>query len=185
MLENFFIITPILIAIIIPIILWIFLFKPFFELKGKFSFNIREKIFPDIQKASNSIITLSSAAILLTFSILQIGIVNVSSKNLIIISWFGFAACILLGILIKIVFYISRAADFIELKKIGEWRVSLKKMRTSKEKKLSHEKFKEWKSLFNKRQYFLKMLFIFIFLQPILFLTSILYTVLFAVINLL
>ncbi len=169
------IINLIAVVLIISFSLWYFLFKPLFEIESKFSFEIKEKILPDLQRTSDSMITLSSAAIFLTFSILKIKPGVISAEEILIASWFSFALCISFGIVIKIISYIYRTHYFVNLSLFE----NIKKNKKKNAKKLS-----EFTAIFDREKYFKKMLLIFLFLQPIAFLVSIFFIIFFAIINL-
>lgn len=102
---------PILFAIIASVLLWgmYILLEPLVGLSTELRLNIIEKLVPDIRKSSESITTLSAAAILLTFSVIQFLGKEVSYKENLIISWSFFAGSIVVGVIIGIMIYVFKS----------------------------------------------------------------------------
>jgi hypothetical protein len=100
---------PLFLASLVWLALWRILFRHLAQLQSKLSLKIREKVLPDVDRSNTTFITLSSAAVVLTFSILQIW----SNKPMVkqyylVISWVGFALTVLTGALLSIGLYIYR-----------------------------------------------------------------------------
>lgn len=98
-----------LLILIFAVLIWVYFFKPIFKLINKLSAIIREEISQDIHTSHNSLTTLASAAIVLTFSVLEIfSISSIYEVSLIVATWIGFLICVLLGMGIGISSYVGR-----------------------------------------------------------------------------
>jgi len=166
-------ISLLIVISVFSFILWQFMFKPLFRLRGDFSV---EKVIPDIRQVNNYLITLSSSAIFLTFFILQKLEKGISHKGFLITSWIGFAFCILIGIAIVIAICVFKSYDFAA---------------TGKGKNLAAEKDagergdtrKEMSGTVREIGKIKKFLLFLLFSQPIIFFLSVGYLVLFAIKN--
>jgi len=166
---------PLVIAGIVSFALWYFLFKSFFKLQKekKLSYDISTEIILGIQKTSNSITTLSSAAILLTFSVLRVVGENLSDKTTLTMSWYFFGICIGIGVIIGISVYILKT----------HYLILLKHAIPAVVRNGSEENKKRVTKLAEKVYNFEKVLFIFAFLQPMTFFAAMCYAISFAVKN--
>lgn len=169
---------PVLIGVLLSFLLffWYFFLKSFFKLRSRLSVEIREKIIPDVWKASSSITTLSSAAILLTFSIIRILGGDISYKRILIFSWYGFGFCIAIGVTIGILTYIYRTNYLIMINTFLDF--DQEKRMEEKEKK-----GKVAQSLLDGVKRVQIALFSLAFLQPLIFFGSIVLVIIFATKN--
>lgn len=171
--EKILFIIPIIIIVIFCLWLWFFLFKYLFDIRKKFSTKTRNSLFPDIQKSTNLLITLSSSAIVLTFSIIQISKTSIVETNYLICSWVGFILCILTGVVIGIIGYIHKGY-YVSIVPIGN-----KAIEDKNEQEMEYAR-----TVLNKINLFEKILFICLYIQPIIFVISIYFLIWFAVKNL-
>ncbi|HWR84067.1 MAG TPA: hypothetical protein VN285_12270 [Candidatus Deferrimicrobium sp.] len=103
----------------IALITWHLLFRHIFQVRRKLSFNIREKIFPDMQRTVNVLVSLAAAAIVLTFSITKVPPpIDITHRVYLVLSWLGFALSILFGISSLVVLYIWRALSMIVMREL-------------------------------------------------------------------
>jgi hypothetical protein len=164
----------IIILVIIAIVIWRLIFSNLFQVRSKLSLTIREKIFPDIQKTVNILISLSSAAIVLTFSILQI-ITNkpILYKSYLITSWISFALTIFFGIGSMVLLYILRAQYMIVVRDVEK---------VDKEKDIDIKN--ELGASLDKAQKIEKSFHILLYSQAVTFISAIIFLLIFAITNL-
>ena len=175
------IIIPIVIVVGTTILLWKRLFKPFLELQGKISDNIREKIFPDIYKSNNTITSLSAAAIVLTFSILEIVSEKIIFyKGLLIISWISFSLTVLLGVTIGVLSYITRAQYKVAIFSVKEY---LESQDDSTEGQQDNSTGKNARLYLGKATELQRILILSLSAQAILFMSGIMFVTSFAIMN--
>ncbi|MEK6289023.1 MAG: hypothetical protein AABO57_25165 [Acidobacteriota bacterium] len=168
---------PFFLVSLVWLALWRILFRHLARLQSKLSLKIREKVLPDIDRSNTTFITLSSAAVVLTFSILQIW----SNKPMIkqyylVVSWVGFALTLLTGALLGIGLYIYRTHYHCVIKEVE---ASL-----DEEGKMNKQDGDRLKGSLATSQTMERLLFSLITLQPMLFLLSIVYLLMFAIWNL-
>ncbi|MDD5032495.1 MAG: hypothetical protein PHR36_05685 [Patescibacteria group bacterium] len=102
--------------VLIALVIWRFVFSNLFQLIYKTSISIREKVFPDIHKTTTTLISLSSSAIILTFSVLKfVEIKNMVMKNYLVMSWIGFTLTVVSGIIAMLLLYVARTQNLIVL----------------------------------------------------------------------
>ena len=152
---------------------WRFLFKPLIALQKQLSLEILEEITPHIDKTSKSLTTLSSAAIVLTISVIQVAGKDLSYKNVLAVSWYFFAASIGIGIIMGVISYILRTHNLVLTKHALP---ALAQKRNKKNKKIAG-------NLLKKVLNFEKTLFIFAFFQLVTFFAAMCYAISFAVRN--
>lgn len=148
------------------------MFKPLFSLRGNFSV---KKVIPDIRRANNYLITLSSSAIFLTFFILQKLEKGIAHKGFLVTSWIGFTFCILTGVMTVIVIYVLKLYDFAAIDKGKNLAVAKDDEKRGSSKELSDSVRETGKIE--------RCLSILLFSQPIIFFLSVSYLVLFAIKN--
>lgn len=170
MLNLIVLFLPLLAGSIFFLLLWKLLFKDLFATRRRLTVNIREKVMPDIQKATYTQTTLSAAAIVLTFSFMQIWAEDLCHKNLLIFSWIGFCFSILIGIIASLTVIILRTHHFSTIKALED---------LSETKKLAGDE----KKLIDREKHLDKTLFVWVVLQPVVFFVSMVYLVLFALKN--
>jgi hypothetical protein len=91
-------------------LVWAKLFQPLFVLQPKTSFGLRERLLPIMQRSSGSLTTLSSGALVLTFTIVQaFGKERITHKGWLVASWTGFTLTVTCGIIATILVYVLRA----------------------------------------------------------------------------
>ena len=166
---------PILFSIIFGLILWFALIRRLIDIQTKQSFNIREAVIPDIQKVNQYLITLSSSAIILTFTIIQTIKTTFSCKYLLIASWTGFTVSIFLGIILMVCLYIFRLHYHIELNEF--------KRASESKGKLQSKRIQTWEELIRFSSNLEKCIFTMLFLQLITFFCAIVYVVFFTTKN--
>jgi len=169
-------ILSLVVTVIYSLVLWCSIFKKYFDLKGNLSIQVKEKILPDISKSNSSIIMLSSAAIPLIFSIVQLWKDSLLHKYLLIFSLICFTICILVCITINSIIYVFRTSYFVGINKVMDTR--------NYEGEEKRKKREQARDSLNESGYFEKYLFWLLFMQSIVFSMAILYLLLFVIVNL-
>ncbi|MGA3287023.1 MAG: hypothetical protein ABSD46_06335 [Bacteroidota bacterium] len=101
-----FIISLIIALVILLILFWKWSISPLFIYEGKLSHNIKERVFPHIVEIDKTAITLSSAAIVITVSLLKES--TLIGKEYLLASWISFSISILFGVFILVIYYTQR-----------------------------------------------------------------------------
>ena len=94
-----------IILVLIGIFYWLIL--PLFKYLNKVSQDMHEAVLPGLLELDKTIITICSAAIILTINLIDKSIV---AKNYLIASWFALIVCIGIGILILLTSYVERVS---------------------------------------------------------------------------
>ncbi len=153
--------------------LWFYLFKHLFNLRHKLSTNIREEVYPDIHKTVNLLISLSSAAIVLTFSILQfLNQHPIKCKYFIITSWLSFTLVVIFGMVILTFLYIFRAQYKVMLQ-------CIKKAKDDPTSETAEDAITSINSVMDKDI----SLHVLLYMQSISFVSGIIFLMIFAIIN--
>lgn len=122
MTEFIIIIVIIFFISIIAIFYW--LIRPLFKYLARASNKIREDILPGLLELDKTIITICSAAIILTINLIDKSVIG---KKYLITSWFAFITCIGIGILILLISFVERVVgglstkDFLDLRKESKY----------------------------------------------------------------
>lgn len=82
----------------------------------KLTHNIRESVYPGIIEIDKTIITISSAAIVLTIQLIDKPLIE---KQYLMWSWVGFSATIGMGAIILLANFTYRLIDKVKIKEIG------------------------------------------------------------------
>jgi len=101
-----FLLLPTILVAVGLVFLYVRIFRPLYQLDRHLFPSAREQMMPDASRASDSIIKLSSVAILLTFTVIRILGDKVSCVANLLLSWICFGCCIFLGIIIMNIRYI-------------------------------------------------------------------------------
>jgi len=96
----------IIVVFVLVFIFWLFIW-PLLKYRNMLSYNTKEEVFPDINELAKTIITICSAAIILTIHLIGKSVIE---KNYLIISWVGLIICITFGILLLLANYAHRVA---------------------------------------------------------------------------
>ena len=102
-----------IILVLIGIFYW--LIRPLFKYSGKVSHKISEAVLPGLLELDKTIITICSAAIILTVNLIDKSIIG---KNYLIASWFSLIACIGIGVLLLLMLYTYRVIGKVSLKEV-------------------------------------------------------------------
>jgi hypothetical protein len=97
----------IIIIIVVLIAIFYLLILPLFKYLNKVSQDMHEAVLPGLLELDKTIITICSAAIILTINLIDKSVV---AKNYLITSWFALIACIGIGILILLTSYVERVS---------------------------------------------------------------------------
>lgn len=162
-------------SIVFFIIFWIIFIHPLFSYRDKLSFKIRETIFPYIIDIDKTIITLSSAAIVLTVTFITKPLAN---KQYLIISWISFILCILFGIIILIAHYTQRLIDNVMIIEVHN---IIGDGKSEKEKNPNGDKFDEVLNMIKKQSFLTNLLFCLIYLQAVCLFCALLSLILFGI----
>jgi hypothetical protein len=168
---------PLVFVGLLWLVLWRILLRNLAALQGKLTVGIRDKVLPDVDRSNTTFITLSSAALVLTFSLLQIWSTKPLEKRYyLVISWVGFAVTVFMGALLSIGLYIYRTHYHCVVKDVETSLSGRDKMdpRDGARVRLSLNRSKSME----------RVLFSIITLQPMLFLLSVVYLLMFAIRNL-
>ncbi len=152
---------------------WGIFIHPLFTYENKLSHEIREAVFPSIIDIDKTIITIASAAIVLTVQLLKEP--SLVSKEYLISSWITFSLSILVGIITLIAHYTHRFTDKIMLSEVNK----------AIDKKTPLPEVRELKELMRKQQSLRRILFVSIYLQTVFLFISMVSLVAFGVQNLL
>jgi len=98
--------TIIIVIFVLLIIFWLFIW-PLLKYRDKLSYNTKEEVYPGIIELDKTIITICSAAIILTIHLIGKSVIE---KNYLIISWVGLIICMGFGILLLLANYTHRVA---------------------------------------------------------------------------
>jgi hypothetical protein len=162
-------------SIVFFIIYWIIFIHPPFLYRKKLSFKIRETIFPYIIDIDKTIITISSAAIVLTVTFITKPLAN---KQYLIISWISFILCILFGIIILITHYSQRLIDNVMISEAEKLNIGDK---SEKDKNQNVDKFDELLNMIKKQSFLTSLLFCLIYLQTVCLFCALLSLILFGI----
>lgn len=170
-----FIFFVIILAISLFITIWLVFIKPLFRYSNKLSHDIREAVYPGILEIDKTIITISSAAIVLTVQFIDKPLLE---KQYLIFSWIGFSISIGLGAIILLAHYTHRLTDKVMISEF-------KRLIEEQEKRQGESQGKEDEcSQILKHQHFLSIiLFFLIYFQAIFLLVSLISLLLFGVKN--
>ena len=100
-------IYAIITIIIVLIIIFYWLILPLFKYLSSASLNTRENVLPGLLELDKTIITICSAAIILTITLIDKSVIG---KNYLIASWVALITCIGVGILILLTSYVERVS---------------------------------------------------------------------------
>lgn len=134
-----------------------------------------KKILPDVDRVHNTFTTLSAAAIVLTFSILQIWSTKAFVKEYyLIVSWVGFALAVFIGAVQGIGFYIYKTHYLCMIKAFED---------AQKDEKVNEAGKENLQEYLTTLKILEKRLFALITLQPMIFTVSLIYLLMFAIQN--
>ena len=108
----------IIIIIISLIAIFYWLIRPLFKYLARASKNIREDVLPGLLELDKTIITICSAAIILTINLIDKSVIG---KNYLITSWFALITCIGIGILILLTSFVERVAGGLFIKDFSDF----------------------------------------------------------------
>ncbi len=137
-------IYSIIIIIVVLIIIFYLLIRPLFKYLSSASKNVRENVLPGLLELDKTIITICSAAIILTITLIDKSVIG---KNYLIASWFALITCIGIGILILLTSYVERAAGEVFVKIFTDFKNEEKYMAKNKkdtEGKEVRKTFNHW-----------------------------------------
>ena len=106
------------------------LIRPLFKYLSRTSHNMREAVLPGLLELNKTIITICSAAIILTITLIDKSVIG---KNYLMASWFALITCIGVGILILLTSYVERVVVRVFIKEFSDY--SKEKKNTAKNKK--------------------------------------------------
>jgi len=132
-------IYAIITIIIVLIIIFYWLILPLFKYLSSASLNTRENVLPGLLELDKTIITICSAAIILTMNLIDKSVIG---KNYLITSWFALITCIGIGILILLISYVERVTGRVAKSQIAVFRKELKNMNENKKKLEGEESIK-------------------------------------------
>ena len=115
--------------IIVLIIIFYWLILPLFKYLSSASKNLRDDVLPGLLELDKTIITICSAAIILTINIIDKSVIG---KNYLITSWFSLITCIGIGILILLTSYVERVAGGVFVKIFSDLSKESKNMANNK-----------------------------------------------------
>jgi len=153
-----------------------FCLKPLINFRKKLSHETRETVFPEIIEIDKTVITISSAAIVLTAHFID---KNLDFENYLVFSWIGFLITIACGVIVLISHYSHRVVDnilinFVSKNINAEGKLNFKR---KDDKSATGELHKHQKRLSTN-------LIVWIFLQAFFLLMSLSFLVLFGIRNL-
>ncbi len=158
---------------LIGCLLYKFVFEWVFKLQKELTPRLREEILPDIAKSTQLFTTLSSAAIVLSFSVLKGFATNpLIMKHYLMLSWIFFVLAVLLGMFLSILIYVFRANYMIMVKLLDE--LQEKKQNSSLQKA---------EGFIKKNPKLGKYLFLSIYIQALAFASGIVLMTVFALLN--
>ncbi len=160
-------------------VMWSVLFKPLIGQDKYLSINLRNEIAGEIQTSHNSLTTLSTAAIVLTFSVMEIfSKSTIEGIPFIISTWIFFMLCVLFGMGVGISSYVESAVSKVMVNNF----VSAEKKRSGAEELSTAEKESLTYSV--KKQYqLLKIRFWLLYSQSVAFASGTIFLTVFAVLN--
>jgi len=167
------------VVLVCAVILWKVLFKPLIGYDKYLSINVREEISENIQSSHNSLTALAAAAIVLTFSVLEIfSKSSIEGIPFIISTWIMFMLCVLFGMGIGISTYVEQAISKVMINGL----VSADKKYKS-QKKITKEEEDRLDYTLKKQYQLLKMRFWLLYSQSVAFASGTLFLTIFAIIN--
>lgn len=116
-----------IIIVLISIFYWLIL--PLFKYLSNASLNTREDVLPGLLELDKTIITICSAAIILTMNLIDKAMIG---KNYLVASWFALITCIGIGILVLLTSYVERVTGKVAKGQILALRKELKGMNGNK-----------------------------------------------------
>lgn len=187
-----FLIYPPAIGAVIGLLFWHFLFRYFFKAQSYHGV-FRDSV-SGIQTTNNSVITLSTGAILVTFTVLQIwersGFI---CRELLLFSWFGFAVSVFLGITINVSVCMKYAFDYLADKQSSGIANEVQKLKKLLKKEKVVKRYRHLRRLLEFANLFTgsleqsiklrKVVLGLLFVQPFVFFVSLLYLLLFISLN--
>jgi hypothetical protein len=141
-------IYAIIIIIVVLIVIFCVLIQPLFKYLSRTSYDIRQSVLPGLLELDKTIITICSAAIILTINLIDKS--AVIGKNYLITSWITLISCIGIGILILLTSYVERVAGNIFVKDFSDLSKESKNMDDNKyniEEKRTKKTLKHWRLL--------------------------------------
>jgi magnesium-transporting ATPase (P-type) len=102
-----------IILVLCGIFYWLIL--PLLKYSGKVSHKISETVLPELLELDKTIITICSAAIILTINLIDKSIIGI---NYLIASWISLIACIGIGVLLLLVCYTYRVTGKVSLSEV-------------------------------------------------------------------
>ena len=173
-------ILQILFTLAIAITIWKIFYSFLFQNLKKFSVNIANLFLPNVQKAHNLVTTLSSGAIVLSFTVLQVFKATISvDYSFLIIAWVEFTSSVIIGILIFIVIFVYSTIQSIKLNSVKELSENEHIEDDEKLKKIEIAKL-----LLQKEFILSRLLIIFSFMQYFLFVLAVSNFLFFSITNL-
>ncbi|MBU4349250.1 hypothetical protein KJ830_04405 [bacterium] len=133
--------------IIVLIIIFYWLILPLFKYLSSASKDIRDDVLPGLLDLDKTIITICSAAIILTINIIDKSVIG---ENYLITSWFSLITCIGIGILILLTSYVERVAGGVFVKTFSDLSKESKNMVNNKydtEEKKVKKTLNHWRLL--------------------------------------
>ncbi len=161
----------IIIVVSILLIIFFLFIWPLLKYRDKLSYNTKEEVYPGIIELDKTIITICSAAIILTINLIGKPVIE---KNYLIISWVSLIICIGFGILILLANYAHRVAGRVFLS--GGFDTSNSKDKKDVEKG-------EFRKIFNYWEVVHLVIIILIYLQVSSFFISFVFMIAFGVKN--
>ncbi len=175
MIEPIIIIVIVVSLVLCGIFYWLIL--PLFKYSNKVSQDVHEAVLPGLLEFNKTIITICSAAIILTINLIDKSVV---AKNYLIASWFALIICIGIGILILLTSYVERVSGKVFARIFSDYSKEEKNM--SKNKKDTEGE--EVKKTFNHWVLLNKALVVLIYLLVSSLFISFLFMIIFGVKNL-
>lgn len=164
-----------IILVLFGIFYWLIL--PLFKYSNKVSQDMHEAVLPGLLELDKTIITICSAAIILTINLIDKSVV---AKNYLITSWFALITCIGIGILILLTSYVERVSGKVFARILSDY--SKEKKNMSKNKKDTEGE--EVKKTFNHWVLLNKVLVVLIYLLVSSLFISFLFMIIFGLRNL-
>lgn len=150
-------IIPIAIAVLIVMsILWILFIRPLFKFQRFASRNIRRATFSKLIDIDKNILTISSAAIILTVSLIQ---EELLSNIYLVASWASFLISISAGILLYIAYFVHDYTDEISIDKFHKF------LNKQKNEKAEEGELDVIHSIRNNQRILVKTIFILIYFE--------------------
>lgn len=166
-------IVSLAISILMGGLLYKLVFQRMFDLRDQLSASLREELLPDIAKSTQLVTTLSSAAIVLSFSILQGFSRNpLDMKHYLVLSWICFVLAVLFGVFLSILLFVFRANYKLMIKAFSDQQKDKQSSTLAKAGKLLRENTKLEKCFFWS-----------IYIQSLAFASGVVLITIFAVLN--